>query len=307
MANRRPPLPCRPLVADIAGAKHLQGVSLPILGHLCQVGPESGAPNALQSPPVGRLQQQRLTNGRQLFSCRHGSFAGRDIPHQFGQFGIIGKQPVKLVPLDLVGHDGRDQVIEVRRRGDVRRQHLDPVVVPSPPAAGRLHRGPLVHPQETGSLKRPRRLPQHNPAHIDDAGRQALRRIHEGVHVRRRLGRPRVQGRCRRQVGRLQAGDADRARALQQRGVRPNVEIDFPFARAGASGRAPAPHQSGNRRCAGRTEPIVPRSGLIHPVPALSALLWIATANRLHLKYRDDLHCPTLRPSQEMAYAPNYA
>jgi hypothetical protein len=147
---------------------------------------------------------------------------------------------VELVPLDLVGDDRRDQVVQIGGGGDVGGEGAVAVVEPAATATGGGDGGPAVHAVEAGAGEGAGGLTEHDPADVDDPGREALGRVEEGVHVGFGFGGAGVQRRGGGQVGRFEAGDADRAGALEQGGVGADVEVDLALARG-------EPRQTGGR------------------------------------------------------------
>ena len=167
-------------------------------------------------------------------------------PQRLGQLPVIGglaahqarpqlaldEGRVHLVPLDLVGRDHRDQVVDVRRARDVDGYRAAPVRAQEAASAARAQRGPARHPIAEG-LEGLVGLAQH---HALD-GRHALGQPGCGVaergDVRLRVPRAGVQAGVAERVRLLEGAHAHLAAAAQERVVRADVELDLVAAGVG--------------------------------------------------------------------------
>ena len=137
------------------------------------------------------------------------------------------QQRVQLVPLDLVGDERRDQVVEVGGRRQQHRHRPVVAVEPAAPAGGRLDRVPILDPAEARAVEDLRLLAHDDHRRLPHAGRQPPHRVHEGAEVDV-VGRgERVQARVHRPVRRLEHAQQRLARGPQQRRVGAVVELDL--------------------------------------------------------------------------------
>ena len=102
------------------------------------------------------------------------------------------QRPVQLVPLDLVGDQGRHEVVDVGRGRDEDREGA-PVLVPAPAPRRSLQRLPLHDVRAEDGLEALRALAHHHVAAVLDGPRQPAHCIEERTHVALRLASQRVQ------------------------------------------------------------------------------------------------------------------
>ena len=105
-------------------------------------------------------------------------------PRPAGGQSARAQPQAQLVPLDLVGDERRDQVVEVRRRGEQHGHRAVAVVVPAPPPGGRLERRPVVERADAVAREDLGLL-----AHHDHARRRRPRRAAGGSSTGTRRGR----------------------------------------------------------------------------------------------------------------------
>ena len=132
--HRRPPLPGRAVVAEIARAEHADIPAFPGLGETEQVRPELLAPDAAQTVPISLGDQQQFAYS--LHQRRVFRLAGGETLDERGRFRRGAQDAVDFGQLDLQGDDGRNHVVQIGRRRDQRAQGFLAVVVPFA-AAGR--------------------------------------------------------------------------------------------------------------------------------------------------------------------------
>ena len=132
--GRKPPLVGGSGVAEMAAADHLHRVALAALRHELEVSPQSGSPDAPQPLPIRWLQSQPLADRRDLVVIER--LTRRGARHERAQVGVVGDDAVHLVPLDLIGHDRWDEVVEIGRRGDGRGERALAVIPPAATASG---------------------------------------------------------------------------------------------------------------------------------------------------------------------------
>ena len=148
------------------------------------------------------------------------------------------EERVHLVPLQLVGDQRRDQVVDIRSRGDQGGDGLLAVVVPAPPARRRLDLLPAEDVHVQLGADRTRALAEDDPAAVGDRSRKAAGGVDERAHVDLGLGGERMERALHADVGLLQSLDPDLAGALEHRRVGPHIELDrVPSGRAQAEGR----------------------------------------------------------------------
>ena len=138
-AHGRPPAPGQPRVAGLRAAEHPQAqVELAVADLVDEPG-EPVRPGLAHARPVLLGAAARLGHVERL-----------------GVVGQLGRaqQRVQLVPLELVGDERRDRVVEVGRRRQQHRERAAPGVVPAAPPGGRLDRLPVLDPAEPGLRER---------------------------------------------------------------------------------------------------------------------------------------------------------
>ncbi len=138
-----------------------------------------------------------------------------------------------FVPLDLVGDDGGDEVVEVGGGGDVGSEGVAAVVEPFAAAAGGALGGPAGEVVETGAGERLGGLTEDDLADVGDAGGETLDGVGEGAHVGGGFGGAGVEGGGGGEVGRFETCDADGTGALEEGGVGADVEIDLALTGSG--------------------------------------------------------------------------
>jgi hypothetical protein len=191
--------------------------------------PELGAPAALEAAPVVGRDPQLPTDPLERVRI------GGPLAFDEGSDGRRFLQPrVQLVPLDLVGDQGRDDVVDVGRAGHVHRQGVGAIVVPLAAPRRRLHRLPCLDVGAEGPGEMLGELPEHHPLDGARDGRQAVDRVDEGTRVRGGAGRAGMQARVDVAVRRLEGAQADLARTAQDRAVGAHVQLDLV-----AAGRRP--------------------------------------------------------------------
>ena len=185
----------------------------PLGGHLGDAVARRSRPRSPGAGPVVRPCRPARRRTRPGRRPRLGRPVARAQPH------------AQLVPLDLVGDERGDEVVEVRRGGQQHGHRALAVVVPAPPAGGRLERRPLV--------QRPDPVPREHLgllAHDDHArGRDRVGQpadgVQEGAEVELVRARERVQARGHRAVRGLEHPQQRLAAGAQQRRVRAVVEL----------------------------------------------------------------------------------
>ena len=159
---------------------------------------------------------------------------------------------MQLVPLDLVGDERRDQVVEVRGRGEQHRHRPVVAVEPAPAAGGRLDRVPLLDPAEARALEDLRLLAHDDHRRLPHARGQPPHRVQEGAEVDLVGRRERMQARVHRAVRRLEHAQQRLARRPQQRRVRAVVELDLVGDQPGRLPQRPARESRRGRADGGR-------------------------------------------------------
>ena len=140
----------------------------------------------------------------------------------------LGAQPqAQLVPLDLVGDQRRDQVVEVGGRREQHRHRPLLVVVPAAAPGRRLERRPVVERADALPGEDLRLLAHDDHARRGDLVGQAPDRVEEGAEVELLRAGQGVQARGHRAVRRLQHAQQRLAARAQQRRVRAVVELDL--------------------------------------------------------------------------------
>ena len=148
--------------------------------------------------------------------------------------GLVVRRPARralahadLVPLDLEGHQGRDQVVHVRRTREQHGVRAVAGVVPAAPPGGRVRLLPLV--DHDAVLREDLCLLAHD--HELGAGGHAVRQPPDRVDQRAEVGLvavgERVQARAHRTVGGLEHAQVRLAAGAQQRVVGALVELDL--------------------------------------------------------------------------------
>ena len=204
-ADRLPPAVGAAGIADVGAADRSQGHLAEPVADRVEGVLEAEGPGLLEADPV---------------------LLGRSDRFPLSALGHVLKEGVHLVPLQLVGDEGRHQVVDVGGRRDQRRHRFPAIVVPTPAAGGRLN---LLPAQDVNPELGPYRagaLAEDDPAAMGDRGRQPAGRVDQGAHVDHRLRGMGVERALHPDVGLLECLDPDLARALQHRRVGPHVELD---------------------------------------------------------------------------------
>ena len=212
-AHRPPPAAGHARVADGAAAEHPHAQVEPALADVAHPLGEALAPGAAQARPV--LLRAAERGGALGRRGRVGEALGRAQLH------------AQLVPLDLVGDERGDQVVEVGGGGEQHRERAVAVVEPAAAAGGRLERLPVLDRADAVALEDDRLLAHHDHLRVGDLVGQAAGGVEEGAEVEVLGGRQRVQARVHRAVARLQHAHERLARGAQQRRVRAVVELDL--------------------------------------------------------------------------------
>jgi hypothetical protein len=123
--DRCPPTPRHPCVPGVRAAEHAYAQRHPSLGDQPQAFPEPFAPGIAEPDPIisAAAEQPRAFVRRELFFPRQ---AGSSLAN------------ADLVPLDLEGHERRDEIVDIGCAGQQHGERAGPVVVPPSPARGRL-------------------------------------------------------------------------------------------------------------------------------------------------------------------------
>ena len=192
-AHRRPPAPGHPGIAGMGAAEHPHAQRKVLACDQGQARREVLAPRLAQSRPV-------LGAAAQLARA----LLGRGIRRRFG-IGPAGGAlaHADLVPLDLECHQGRHEVIHVRR---ARQQHAErafAVVVPAPAPRRRLGLLPGIDPH-AGRDQGLHVLAHHHQARAHEAFREAADGVEERAQVELLAGGQRVQARPHRPMGGLE-------------------------------------------------------------------------------------------------------
>ncbi len=211
-AHRRPPAAGHARVAGLRAAEHPDPQVEPRARDLVEERREVAPRLADPHPVLGRAAE-RVRAGRRV------GIAGRALGR--------AQRRVQLVPLDLVGDERRDQVVEVGRRRQQHRHRALVAVEPPAPAGGRLDRLPVLDRAEAGARERLRLLAHDDHGGPPDRGRQAPQRVQERAEIDVARRRQRVQARVHRAVRRLEHPQQRLAGRAQQRRVRPVVELDL--------------------------------------------------------------------------------
>ena len=132
-----------------------------------------------------------------------------------------------LVPLDLVGNDRWNEVVEVGGGGDVGGEDVAAVPVPAAPAPGGGDGFPGVEFGIARADEGPLGLTEDDVLDVDDAGRNAVGRVEKGVEVWLGFLGAGVERGFGGEVGRLEGGDTDGAGALEQGGIGAGVQFDL--------------------------------------------------------------------------------
>ena len=214
-ADRAHPAPGDPRVADLAAAEHADAQVQAAVVDLVEEVAQRAVPCVAHADPV--VLGAAVGLGARL---RIGIAAVAGTPAR-------AQRGVQLVPLDLVGDQRRDQVVEVRRRREQHGQRAGPVVEPAPAAGGGLDGVPLLDAAEPGAAEDDRLLAHHDHRRLPDVGREAAHRVHEGAEVRLAVGGERVQAGVHGRVRGLQHAQVRLARGAQQRRVGAVVELDL--------------------------------------------------------------------------------
>ena len=220
--DRRPPAPGHPCVAGVAAAQHPDPDREVVPADHPQALVERRTPCLLEPMPVlgAAAEQPRAGLGVGL------------IP-EFG--GGTHDAQADLVPLDLVGDERWDQVVDIRGARD---QHCERAVgadVPTPAARRGLRLGPVRDVEAVGD-QRLGGLPHDHVRGTSDRLWQAADRVQEGAEVEVLAVGQRVQARAHRAVRGLEHAQAGLAARAQQRRVGAQVELDLvrePFAGVG--------------------------------------------------------------------------
>ena len=165
-AHRPPPAARHARVADGAAAEHPHAQVQPALVDVAHPLGEALAPGAAQPRPVLLRAAER---GRAL--GRRG---------RVGQAVGGAQLHAQLVPLDLVGDERGDQVVEVGARREQHRERALAVVEPAAPAGGRLERVPVLDRADARALEDDRLL-----AHRRSPSRRRPRRAAARVAYRK--------------------------------------------------------------------------------------------------------------------------
>ena len=214
-ADRRPPAPRHARVADRRAAEHAHAQVQPLRRHPLQPR------HVVLAPGLGELEPVVL--GAAEHRGALGGIGRLALPRPVG-----GAQPqAQLVPLDLVGDERRDQVVEVGRRGEQHRHRPGAVVVPAPPPGGRLERRPVVQRPDPVAREDLGLLPHHDHARVRDRVGQPPDRVQERAEVELLRAGERVQARRHRAVRRLEHAQQRLAARAQQRRVGAVVELDL--------------------------------------------------------------------------------
>ena len=136
------------------------------------------------------------------------------------------EERVHLVPLQLVGDQGRDEVVDVRRRSDEGCDRLLAVVVPAAPPGRCLDLLPAEDVDAQLGADRTGALAEDDAAGLGYRRRQPAHRVDQGAHVDAGLGGERVEGALHPHVGLLEGVEANLAGALQHGRVGAHVELD---------------------------------------------------------------------------------
>ena len=215
-ADRRPPAPGQPRVAGVAAAEHPHAQRQPPLADQPDPLAEPLAPGLAQAGPVGgaaaELAGALLRRDVRRVSC--GRPAGGALPDP------------DLVPLDLEGHEGRHEVVDVGRAGQQHRERAGPAVVPVPAPGRRLGLLPGLN-RNAVVAKLLGVLAHDDERRADDPVGEAADRVEEGAEVELLAGRERVQARAHRHVRRLEHAQLGLAARAQQRRVGALVKLDL--------------------------------------------------------------------------------
>ena len=174
-----PPAAGHPGVADLGTAEHAHPHGLLSGGDQAQTLGERRTPDLLELRPV---VLPASTDARQPCGCGLVGDGGR------------AERGAQLVPLDLEGDQGGDEVVDVGLRRDQHGERPLAVVVPppAPPGCGRL--GP-VDELEVIAGKDLQGLAHDHPLRPHHRGRQPPHRVEEGAEVGIGGGRQAVQAR----------------------------------------------------------------------------------------------------------------
>ena len=211
-AHRRPPVAGHARVAHRGAAEHPHAQVQPLRGDPLQPRREHLAPCLHELDPVVLHPAQR---GREL---------GRPGP---GRDRRAAHPQAQLVPLDLVGDERRDEVVEVGRRGQQHGHRAVAVVVPAAAPGGRLERRPVVERADAVASEDLGLLPHHDHAPAGDLVGQPADRVEERAEVELLRAGQRVQAGAHRAMRRLQHAQQRLAAGAQQRRVRAVVELDL--------------------------------------------------------------------------------
>ena len=231
-AHGRPPAPGQSRVAGLRAAEHPQAQVELAVANLVDEPAEAVRPGLAHARPVLLGAAARLGDVQRLGVVR-----------QLGR----AQQRVQLVPLELVGDERGDRVVEVGRRGQQHGERAAPGVVPASPPGGRLGRLPVLDPAEPGLRERLGLLPDDDHARLVDRRRQAPKGVQERAEVGPlHVVGERVQARAHRGVRRLEHAQQRLARRPQQRRVRAVVELDLVRGQSGGLAQRPAGRARGD-------------------------------------------------------------
>ena len=231
-AHRRPPAARQPRVARLRAPEHPDPQVELAVADLAHEPAEPFGPGLVHPPPVTLRAAAGLGDVQRL--------------RVLGQLRRA-HQRVQLVPLELVGDQRRDRVVEVRRRGEQHRERAGAGVIPAPPPRGRLLRLPVLDPPESGAREGLGLLAHDDPGCLPDRVGQAAQRVQERAQVRRLdVVRERVQARVHRGVRRLQDAQQRLTGGTQQRRVRAVVELDLVRGQPGGLAQRPARRSGGD-------------------------------------------------------------
>ena len=164
-----PPLPGNFIVVGGRAAEDADGEMFLLCRDPRELRQTVPIPEEAQPLPIGVIEAERCLDVRDDLRERWLVCAVRQ--EGVAQAGCGEQETVELVPLDLVGDQHRDQIIDVGGGGDHHGEGVDPVIKHQPSASGRAD--PL--PAEDIGVARPRedrlRLPEEDQAHARRSGR----------------------------------------------------------------------------------------------------------------------------------------
>ncbi len=174
---------------------------------------------------------------------------------------------VQLVPLDLVGDERRDQVVEVGARGEQDGHRAHPGVEPPAPAGGRLDRIPALERADAGAAEDVRLLPHRDHRRAPDPLREPAHRVQERAQVELARRGQRMQARVHRAVRRLEHPQQRLARRAQQRRVGAVVELDLVGHLGGRLAGQSMSRSAGDTKAGDGHEATLPHDRSGHPAP----------------------------------------